>query len=135
VDSDQQGRGLSRLVLQAMAALARESGLDSLIAPVRPSIKDRYPLIPIAAYAQWRRGDGLPFDPWLRVHARLGATVLRAEPRSMEFAAPVADWERWLGMDLPHPGEYIFPHRLAPLTVTGGMGRYWEPNAWMRHPL
>ena len=134
VDGDQQGKGLSRLIIQAMAALARDAGLHSLIAPVRPSLKDRYPLTPIEEYAQWRRGDGLPFDPWMRVHARLGATVLRAEPRSMEFAAPVADWERWLGLDLPEPGEYVFPGGLAPLTVADGAGRYWEPNVWMLHP-
>src|SRR5258708_31304265 len=40
-------------------------GLGLLIAPVRPSWKDRYPLIPIAEYAAWRRADGLPFDPWM----------------------------------------------------------------------
>jgi GNAT superfamily N-acetyltransferase len=135
VDSGRQGQGLSRLVIQAMGALARRDGLRPLLAPVRPSLKDRYPLIPIEQYAQWRRGDGLPFDPWMRVHARLGATVLRAEPRSMEIAAPVADWEQWLGMDLPQPGDYVFPGGLAPLTVAGGEGRYWEPNAWMLHPL
>lgn len=135
VDDGRQGQGLSRQVIQAMGALARATGLHSLIAPVRPSLKDRYPLIPIEEYAQWRRGDGLPFDPWMRVHARLGATVLRAEPRSMEIAAPVADWERWLGMDLPHPGQYVFPGGLAPLAVADGAGRYWEPNVWMLHPV
>jgi GNAT superfamily N-acetyltransferase len=135
VDSGQQGRGLSRVIIQAMGALARDTGLESLIAPVRPSIKDRYPLIPIEEYAQWRRGDGLPFDPWMRVHARLGATVLRAEPESMQFEAPVADWERWLGLDLPHAGQYVFPGGLAPLTVADGVGRYWEPNVWMLHPV
>jgi GNAT superfamily N-acetyltransferase len=135
VERTRQGQGLSALIIQAMGTVARREGLHPLIAPVRPSMKDRYPLIPIERYASWRRGDGLPFDPWMRVHARLGATVLRAEPRSMEFAAPVADWERWLGMALPQPGEYIFPAGLAPLSVAGGTGRYWEPNVWMLHPL
>jgi hypothetical protein len=135
VDGERQQQGLSRLIIESMGAVARRHGLRPLLAPVRPSLKDRYPLIPIEQYAQWRRGDGLPFDPWMRVHARLGATVLRAEPRSMEIAAPVADWERWLGMDLPYPGDYVFPGGLAPLTVAGGEGRYWEPNVWMLHPL
>ncbi len=133
VENDQQGQGYSRLILQAMAAAAGNAGLGPLVAPVRPSRKDRYPLIPIDGYARWRRGDGLPFDPWLRVHARLGATVLRAEERSMEITAPAADWERWTGLDLPEPGEYVFPGGLAPLTVAAGVGRYWEPNVWMRH--
>jgi GNAT superfamily N-acetyltransferase len=134
VERDRQGHGLSRLILQAMARAAGNAGLGPLVAPVRPSRKDRYPLIPIDAYAQWRRGDGLPFDPWLRVHARLRATILRCEPRSMEIAAPAADWERWTGLELPQPGEYVFPGGLAPLAVAAGVGRYWEPNVWMLHP-
>lgn len=133
VADDMQGKGLSRLIIQAMGAATREAGLGPLVAPVRPSLKDRYPLIPIGAYANWTRGDGLPFDPWMRVHARLGATILRAEPRSMQIEAPVADWERWLGMALPEPGEYVFPGGLAPMTVADGVGYYWEPNVWMLH--
>ena len=73
VVADYQGLGLSGLVLAGMAAVARRHRLAPLVAPVRPSWKDRYPLIPIERYASWRREDGLPFDPWLRVHARLGA--------------------------------------------------------------
>jgi GNAT superfamily N-acetyltransferase len=130
---DRQGRGLSSLVIRAMAAAARAGGLGTLIAPVRPNWKDRYPITPIARYAAWTRPDGLPFDPWLRVHARLGATVLRPEPRSMEIAAPVADWEQWTGMTFPEPGEYTFPGGLAPLTVTASTAEYWEPNVWMLH--
>lgn len=135
VDSTRQGQGLSQLIIQAMAAVTREAGLRPLVAPVRPSVKDRYPLIPIEEYGQWRRPDGLPFDPWMRVHARLGATILRGEPRSMEITAPVADWEQWTGMELPQPGEYVFPGGLAPVTVADGVGRYWEPNVWMQHPV
>ncbi|HEX6931235.1 MAG TPA: hypothetical protein VF162_03750 [Streptosporangiaceae bacterium] len=135
VEADQQGRGLSRVVIQAMAGAARRAGLGPLIAPVRPSWKDRYPLIPIDAYAAWRRPDGLPFDPWMRVHARLGASVLRPEPQSMQITAPAADWEEWTGLQLPGPGQYVFPGGLAPLAVTDGLGEYWEPNVWMLHPL
>ena len=50
VATDQQGRGLSRLVIGAMADAARNAGFDSLVAPVRPNRKDRYPLIPIDQY-------------------------------------------------------------------------------------
>ena len=133
VDDALQGSGLSRLVILAMAALARARGLRSLVAPVRPNWKDRYPLIPIDRYAAWTRPDGLPFDPWMRVHARLGARILRPAPRSLHIAAPVGDWQAWVGMALPDDGQYVFPHGLAPLTVAGGEGDYWEPNVWMRH--
>jgi hypothetical protein len=71
----------------------------------------------------------------MRVHVRLGAEILRAEPRSMEISAPVADWEQWTGMAFPEDGDYVFPGGLAPLTVADGEAAYWEPNVWMRHPV
>lgn len=130
-----QGSGLSGLVIAAMAEVARAHDLTALVAPVRPSWKDRYPLTPIGRYAQWRRKDGLPFDPWIRVHARLGARILTVAPRSMEITAPVPDWETWTGLAFPEDGEYVFPGGLAPLTVTAGTGAYWEPNVWMQHQV
>jgi hypothetical protein len=130
---DQQRRGLSRLVIQAMASVARRARLAPLVAPVRPNWKDRYPLIPIERYAMWKRDDGSPLDPWMRVHARLGGVVLRPESRSLRIEASVKDWEHWTGLAMPEDGEYVFPAGLAPLTVRGGTGFYWEPNVWMRH--
>ncbi len=109
VDAQYQGSGLSRLMILTMAALARAQGLRALVAPVRPNWKDRYPLTPIARYAQWRRPDGLPFDPWMRVHVRLGAEILRPEPRSLHIAAPVEDWQAWTGMAFPEDGPTPFP--------------------------
>jgi GNAT superfamily N-acetyltransferase len=135
VAPDRQGQGLSSLLIQAMGVAARQAGLTSLVAPVRPNWKDRYPLTPIDRYARWTRADGLPFDPWLRVHVRLGATILGTEPRSMRIDAPIEEWEHWTGMTFPRDGDYVFPFGLAPLRVTDGVGFYWEPNVWMLHKL
>src|SRR6476646_1807093 len=96
-----RGRGLSALAVEAMRELARRHGLTGVIAPVRPSWKERYPLIPIERYAAWRRPDGLLFDPWMRVHERLGASVLRPEPQSLRITGTVGEWETWTGMSFP----------------------------------
>ena len=135
IPRSQQGRRLSAAALNAMADIGRTHGLSSLIAPVRPNWKDRYPLIPIERYARWRRDDGLLFDPWMRVHERAGATILRPEPESLRITGTVAEWEEWVGMRFPEDGIYTFPGGLAPLTVEGDEGRYWEPNVWMHHVL
>jgi GNAT superfamily N-acetyltransferase len=132
---DERERGLSGVVLRAMAQTARTAGLAPLIAPVRPTRKDQYPLIPIEQYCRWRRDDGLPFDPWMRVHARLGARVLRPEPHSMRITGSVDEWQAWTGMVFPDEGTYVFPGGLAPLTVAKRVGRYWEPNVWMLHEV
>ena len=130
---ERQGQGVSAVLIKAMAAVAVRHRLAPLVAPVRPSWKDRFPLTPIEDYARWRDSAGLPFDPWIRTHVRLGGRALRPEPESLRITAPVADWEAWTGMHFPSDGSYVFPRGLAPLQVIDGMGRYWEPNVWMVH--
>lgn len=132
-----QGGGVSRVALEAMVETARRHALGAVIAPVRPSWKERYPLTPIERYAEWTRQDGLPFDPWMRVHARLGAEILRPVPRSLRITGTVSEWESWIELALPESGEYVFPHGLATLRVDcdADLGSYWEPNVWMQHAV
>lgn len=134
---DHQGRGLSGVVLRAMKEVAAGLGLAALIAPVRPTLKDRYPLAPMDRYWRWEREDGLPFDPWLRVHRRLGAHFLRTAPRSMVVTGTVGEWEGWTGMRFPDSGPYVVPGALCPvlMDVERDLGTYEEPNVWMRHPI
>jgi hypothetical protein len=88
-------------------------------------------------YIRWKTDDGLPFDPWLRVHARLNASIIKVCPRSMEIRASVATWEDWAGMRLPETGPYIVPDALVPVEINkeADQGVYIEPNVWMLHPL
>jgi GNAT superfamily N-acetyltransferase len=137
VPRDAQGRGVSAAAVKAMADIGRQSGFDSLIAPVRPSWGERYPLVPIEDYARWERADGFFFDPWMRVHQRLGATVLRPEARSLRITGTVAEWEEWTTMSFPKTGDYWFPQGLATVRIDRETdeGRYWEPNVWMHHAI
>ena len=135
IDPRHRGRALSSVMLKHMCSLALEHGLDCLIAPVRPTLKQRYPLIAMERFASWRRADGSLLDPWLRTHERLGAEVLAVAPESMRIDAPVADWEEWTGMSFPEDGDYVVDGGLVPVRFEGGTGLYVEPNVWMRHPL
>jgi hypothetical protein len=129
------GKGLSRLLIAGMCDIARKMGFDSLIAPVRPTLKHCYPITPIEEYVLWTREDGLPFDPWIRVHHRLGADLLGVAPNSLRIAGTVAEWELWTKMRFPANGLYVFPGGLAPVRVDheADEGLYYEPNVWMRH--
>jgi GNAT superfamily N-acetyltransferase len=128
-------RGLAAEVLRQMRRVADAHGLRAVIAPLRPSWKGRYPLFPIAEYVTWRRADGLLFDPWMRVHERLGARMGPPLPRSLRITGSVAEWEQWTELPLPVSGSYVFPEGLAPLEVDrdADRGQYWEPNVWFIH--
>jgi len=137
VAPQEQGKGLAAVTLGVMRAIAVDGGLTSLIACVRPTHKDRYPLMPIADYAAWRRPDGLPFDPWLRVHARAGGRIVRASPESMTIRGSIANWQEWTGLEFPVSGPYVVPFAAATVEVdvAGDVATYFDPNVWMVHDL
>lgn len=135
VRPDRQGEGLSRVMLHALRDAADAAGLRQAIAPVRPTLKSSYPLIPIESYVTWRLEDGRHFDPWIRIHERIGGRIVAPAPDSMTIEAPVGDWEDWTAMLFPADGEYVFPGGLAPLVVRDGVGRHVEPNVWLVHDL
>ncbi len=132
-----RNQGISSTAINAMKLIANRLGYESLIAPVRPSLKSLYPLTPIAEYLAWQNGEGLLFDPWLRTHACAGATIVKACSQSMRLTGTVADWERWTGMKFPANQSYVVPHMLSTLKIERekNEGIYVEPNVWMEYKL
>src|SRR5262245_25257243 len=136
VDRSHRARGLSTEILRAMRAIAGAHGLAELVAPVRPTLKGSYPLAPMDRYVHWRRGDGTLLDPWLRVHERLGARLVRIAPRTLSIVGTVSEWEEWTDLRFPDSSAYLVPGALQPVTIDRDRdeGRYEDPNVWMRHP-
>jgi GNAT superfamily N-acetyltransferase len=130
-----RGRSLSSLMLEAMKRSAVEAGYKAVIACVRPTAKGRYPLLSIDDYVAWLRPDGLPFDPWLRVHVRAGGRIVRPSPRSMTIRGSIAQWREWTGLDFPVSGPYVVEGALTPVEIdlAAGTGVYFDPNVWVVH--
>ena len=130
-----RGQGLGGVILGRVVGLAAAHGFDCVIAPVRPTRKENYPLIPIERYVMWRREDGFMYDPWLRTHERMGAELLEPAPRSLTITGSREEWEEWTNLQYPEDGDYIVPGALMPVHFQDGRGTYAEPNVWMRHPI
>jgi GNAT superfamily N-acetyltransferase len=132
-----RGQGASALVLHAMADHARALGYRDLFAPVRPTLKHLDPLTPIGEYAHRTRADGLPFDPWLRVHVRAGGQIVKVAPASMMIVGTIADWTQWTGLTFGSSGQHVVPGALVPIHISleHDHGVYVEPNVWVRHSL
>ena len=135
VRRDRQGSGLAGQALMALRERAPNSGLERVIAPVRPSLKPRYPLTPMENFAGWSREDGLHLDPWIRTHQRLGATILGPARDSMIIKGTVAEWQDWARMAFPESGRYVVPDALdlVEIDIERDRGTYSETNLWMRH--
>jgi GNAT superfamily N-acetyltransferase len=134
---DLQGQGLSGRMVAAMCDNARAHGFGSLVAPVRPNGKHLRPEMPIEEYAALRRPDGLPADPWLRVHVRAGGTIVGVSARAMAIAGSTAEWREWTGLPFDASGPVIVPDALVPVhcDVTHDYAVYVEPCVWVHHRL
>lgn len=132
-----RARNLSAVALRAVADNARRAGLRDVVVPVRPSAKHREPHEPMASYAARTRPDGLPADPWLRVHVRAGGRIVKVCPVSMTIAGSLAQWRGWTGLPFDADGPVVVPGALNPVEVSVAHDRavYVEPNVWVRHRL
>ena len=137
VRPDVQGSGYSSVMLAAMRANAAAHGFRALIACVRPSRKVEHPHVPIEDYMNWAREDGLPADPWLRVHVRAGGRIVRPSPSSMTIEGTVGEWREWTGLELATSGPYVPAGAAAPveIDVEADRGVYHDPNVWVVHDL
>ncbi|MCK2244194.1 MULTISPECIES: N-acetyltransferase [unclassified Crossiella] len=137
VTADALGQGLSGRMLAALGDAARAQGRAELLVPVRPTWKDRQPEVPMAEYVRQTREDGLPVDPWLRVHVRAGGTVERIAPASMTVSGSLVQWREWTGLPFDRDGGVAVPGALSLVQcdVARDFAVYVEPNVWVRHQL
>lgn len=132
-----RGGGLSGRMLAAMRENVARLGFTDLYAPVRPSAKSAEPHMPMSEYAFRTRSDGLPHDPWLRVHVRAGARIVRVCPRAMTIAGSLAEWRAWTGLPFDRAGVVEVPGALVPVhcSVEHDHAVYVEPGVWMHHQI
>jgi hypothetical protein len=137
VRADLKGKGLSSIMLAAMRRNAAEQGYVDLVAPVRPNAKHRHPQMSIVDYANLCRDDGLPVDPWLRVHIRAGGQITGTSERAMTIAGSLADWRSWTGLPFDTTGPVEVPGALVPVhcDTVHDHAVYCEPCVWVRHRL
>lgn len=131
------GRGLSGPLISGVLEKVRALGHEHLVGPVRPTSKALEPKTPMTEYVQRRREDGLPCDPWLRVHVRLGGTIAAVCPLAMTIPGTLAQWREWTGLPFDHSGLLELEFALTPVhvSVEHDHAVYVEPNVWVHHQL
>lgn len=128
------GKGISSKIINNLKKLAKSYGYSNLILPVRPILKSQYPTILMDNYINWKKNN-LPFDPWLRVHIKIGGEILKMANPSMIVRGTVSDWQRWTGMYFGESNKYIIQGALNPVNIDleNDLGEYIEPNVWVLH--
>ena len=136
IHPDMRGKRLSSIMIRIMRENAANHGFSKLIGPVRPNKKHEFPHMPMEEYIQKKNGDEL-FDPWMRVHARLGAKVVKVCHKAMRIPGTIEEWQKWTNRTFRKSGSYVIDMALVPINidVENDSGVYVEPNVWMVHTI
>ncbi len=134
ISKEHLGKGISSKIINNLKKLAKSYGYSNLILPVRPTLKSQYPIISMDNYINWKK-DNLPFDPWLRVHIKIGGEILKVANPSIIVRGTVSDWQRWTGMHFDKSNKYIIQGalNLVNIDLKNDLGEYIEPNIWVLH--
>jgi GNAT superfamily N-acetyltransferase len=137
VSPEHQSKGLSKVILNNVREYVNSNNLQYLVAPVRPVLKQFYPLADISEYAEWKNKEGKVFDPWLRVHLAMGANFVKFAPQSLTIEGSITEWETWTKMKFPVSGDYVIPGALSTInfSIEEDKAIYYQPNIWLQHSL
>lgn len=129
-----RNQGYSKKMLQHLKMIFKESDLDEFILPIRPILKENHPEISMEEYLDWLIDD-LPYDPWIRLHFREGAELVKVCNNSMEVTGSKIEWMDWTGISINGDGAYAVPGGLTPIQYneSSDVGTYREPNIWVRY--
>jgi ribosomal protein S18 acetylase RimI-like enzyme len=158
IDPAYRRQGLAEYLINTMKEKAQEAGLDSLVVPLRPTMKQQFPDVDMEVYARLTRDGGVlenwprvwskgiqPFDPWLRKHVSLGALMIKVAPFSMVVEADLQCWSAWTGVDIESRADRAIEEgrwtvdeigqQYLAITVPGGMNkvRYFPFDGLLRY--
>ena len=121
-----------------VSALAKTHGFKAVIAPLRPSEKRFFRDMDIKDYIAMRKpGTDLPFDPWIRLHVKLGARIIKPCLESVVISEPLEKWTQWTGVTFDKSGLYSIPGGDEPLVVDveENQGDYSASGVWVVHEI
>jgi len=126
------GQGYSKIILNRAKQLMDDFKLNRFILPIRPTLKHTFPELTMAEYLN-KRVDGLYYDPWIRVHLRNGAQVIKVCSNSMNVMGSVQYWEKFAGHSITESGKQIIDGALNPIIIDldQKQGEYQEENIWI----
>lgn len=101
--------GFPRILIERAKQAARKLGFSTMIAPVRPTLKNDFPDLDLTDYIAKRNADGEVYDPWIRLHVKSGGEIVNICPDSVRIEATLGKWREWTALPLTTGGSHTIP--------------------------
>lgn len=134
VTGDYQRQGYSKQIIAHAKEVCRDSTLEKVLIPIRPTKKHLQPKMSMTEYMTLIEDQEI-YDPWIRTHMKAGAQVIKICNESMTIGGDVHFWERILNREIKSSGEYELAGALSlvKIDVDHNTGVYKEPNIWIKY--
>ena len=127
-----RGQGWSKKILEKAKESMLKHHFTQFILPIRPTLKDLHPEIPMEEYLTWKK-EGKIYDPWIRTHVHSGASIIKVCPQAMTVKGSIKDWKQRSGINFTSSGKYEVDGGLSlvDINLETNIGVYYEPNIWI----
>jgi len=127
-----RGKGWSKVILEKAKMSMQDHGYKQFILPIRPTLKDQHPEVPMEEYMTWKH-NGKIYDPWIRTHLNAGAEIIKVCHSAMTVSGNLNEWEQWTGKHFNESGLYPIDGGLSlvEINLENNSGLYLEPNIWI----
>lgn len=136
IHPEHRGKRLAEKILHQFKYIAKQKNCTHLLAPIRPTKKHLYPLVPMEDYIDWKREDGNPYDTWINIHTSIGGELKKVCKNAMIASWNLKKWqETYPDIYFGSTGDYIIPYALAPVFIDleKQHGVYYEDGVWFVH--
>lgn len=132
VTKENQGKGISKLIIQEAKRLVKKQNYSYFILPIRPTFKPHHPEMNMAEYINLKQDEKI-FDPWIRTHLNSGAQIISICHNSMNIAGDLKFWEQLMPHVPNKSGYQIVEGALNPvhIDIENNYGEYREDNIWI----
>eukprot|EP01120_Amphizonella_sp_Union-15-10_P015680 TRINITY_DN8110_c0_g1_i1.p1 TRINITY_DN8110_c0_g1~~TRINITY_DN8110_c0_g1_i1.p1 ORF type:complete len:254 (-),score=27.96 TRINITY_DN8110_c0_g1_i1:57-818(-) len=132
-----QKYGLTNLLFNEVVRRAKVWGIEHIVSPFRPNEYGKYRSggIGFDEYANMKRADGLPVDPWLRSLVRKGVCFYHVSQEAMVALASLEEFakykETWMTGNWKEISPGVWDCEEVGLWYVNGNGaKYVEQNIW-----
>lgn len=135
IDPKYRSHGLSSILLNRAKSLLDQYQFTHFILPIRPLKKHEYPDMDMYEYMKLKVDKKL-YDPWIRIHLKHGAKIIKVCPKSMTIEGSIDFWKKWIRQPILSSQAYPVSGALTPVQIHLSMdlGIYQEPNIWIYYP-
>ena len=137
IKASEKGKKLSYEILKLAKNISFVLGFSHVLAPVRPVFKKDFKDKSLEEYAKLKTANNFPFDPWLKVHEKIGGKIVSYCNESQFVEGTLEQWKLWTGNTFKKSGLYNVNDAMQKIEINieENTGKYFDQAIMYSHSV